>query len=52
MKEADERMDRMIAAAEAVVIEPDVIFEHVYERPTPRLERQRAELLEGLSEDD
>lgn len=52
VKEADERMDRMIAAAEAVVIEPDVIFEHVYERPTPRLERQRAELLEGLSEDD
>lgn len=46
--EADERMDRALEAAEAHSISPDAFFDHLYSEPTPRMERQRAQLLEAL----
>jgi pyruvate dehydrogenase E1 component alpha subunit len=50
-RDADARFDRALAAAEAVTVRPDSFFDHVFERPTPRLERQRRELLESLGGD-
>jgi pyruvate dehydrogenase E1 component alpha subunit len=47
-RDANQRFDRALEAAEAATIRPDAFFDHVYERPTPRMERQRAELLDGL----
>jgi pyruvate dehydrogenase E1 component subunit alpha len=47
-RDADARFDRALAAAEAATVRPDAFFDHVYERPTPRMERQRRELLESL----
>jgi pyruvate dehydrogenase E1 component alpha subunit len=44
-QEADRRMDRFVTSGEALPVDPDQFFDHVYSRPTPRLERQRAELL-------
>lgn len=41
-------VDRAWAAAEATPVEPDAFFDHVYSRPTPRMERQRAELRAAL----
>lgn len=46
---AGELMDRAISIAEAVVPRPDAFFDHVYAQPTPRMERQRRQLLEGLA---
>lgn len=46
--EATERIDRFVAAAEAVEVRPDAFFDHVYAQPTPRMERQRRQLLERL----
>ena len=31
-----------------VSISPDAFFDHLYSEPTPRMERQRAQLLEAL----
>jgi len=47
-RDADARFDRALASAEAVTVRPDAFFDHVYEQPTARMERQRAELLDGL----
>ncbi len=44
-QEADERMDRLVTRGEALALNPDQFFENVYAETTPRLERQRAELL-------
>lgn len=49
-RDADARFDRALAAAEAVAIEPDSLFEHVYASPTARMERQRRQLLDGLGD--
>jgi pyruvate dehydrogenase E1 component alpha subunit len=49
-RDADARFDRALAAAEAATVRPDAFFDHVYERPTARMERQRRELLDGLRE--
>lgn len=38
---ADERMERSVQAGEAQPVAPDGFFDHVYARPTDRLERQR-----------
>ncbi|MEE2778623.1 MAG: thiamine pyrophosphate-dependent enzyme [Acidobacteriota bacterium] len=46
--DAVERMDRLVAAAEAHAPSPDAFFDHVYETPTPRMEKQRRELLAHL----
>ncbi len=45
-RDADARFDRALQAAEAATVRPDAFFDHVYDRPTPRMERQRRELLE------
>jgi pyruvate dehydrogenase E1 component alpha subunit len=47
-RDADARFDRALAAAEAAVVRPDAFFDHVYQQPTARMERQRRELLESL----
>ncbi|RME74409.1 MAG: pyruvate dehydrogenase (acetyl-transferring) E1 component subunit alpha [Planctomycetota bacterium] len=45
--EAKEEVDRAISEAEAVgPPEPETLFEDVYARPTPQLERERRELLD------
>ncbi|MCP5025572.1 MAG: pyruvate dehydrogenase (acetyl-transferring) E1 component subunit alpha [Actinomycetia bacterium] len=44
-QEADERMDRLVTAGEALTVAPDQFFENVYAQTTPRMERQRAALL-------
>ncbi|MCP3910880.1 MAG: pyruvate dehydrogenase (acetyl-transferring) E1 component subunit alpha [Actinomycetia bacterium] len=44
-QEADERMDRLVTQGEALTLNPDQFFENVYAQTTPRMERQRAELL-------
>lgn len=51
-KDAGERMDRAVAAAESVSIEPDAFFDNLYAEPTPRMVRQRAELRAFLEEQD
>ena len=48
--EAEERMDRAVEAAESISVKPDAFFDHVYSKPTPRMERQRAELRRLLGE--
>jgi TPP-dependent pyruvate/acetoin dehydrogenase alpha subunit len=48
-KDADARFDRALEAAEAATIRSDAFFDHVYDRPTARMERQRRELLESVS---
>ena len=50
-KDADARFDRALQAAEAAKIEPDAFFDHVYDRPTARMERQRRELLQSVQRD-
>lgn len=40
---ADARMERAVVAAESAPLEPNELFNHVYDDPTPRLVRQRAE---------
>ncbi len=50
-KDAEERMDRAVTAAESVSVEPDAFFDHLYSEPTPRMQRQRAELLAALEEE-
>ncbi len=45
---ANDLMDRAIAEAEAVKIRAEALFDHLYERPTPRMEGQRRRLLEEL----
>ncbi|MFB6298380.1 MAG: pyruvate dehydrogenase (acetyl-transferring) E1 component subunit alpha [Salinirussus sp.] len=40
----DRRIDEAVEQAEELETDPDRIFDHVYETPTDRLERQRAEL--------
>jgi len=50
--DADARFDRALAAAEAERIRPDAFFDHVFARPTARMERQRRELLDGLGRGD
>lgn len=47
-EEAEERMNQAVEAAEASTPKPDAFFDHVYSEPTPRMERQRAELLSIL----
>jgi pyruvate dehydrogenase E1 component alpha subunit len=49
-RDADARFDRALQSAEAATVRPDAFFDHVYDRPTARMERQRRELLEGLSQ--
>ncbi|HEX2463181.1 MAG TPA: thiamine pyrophosphate-dependent enzyme [Thermoanaerobaculia bacterium] len=51
-RDADARFDRALQAAEAATVRPDAFFDHVYDRPTARMERQRRELLEALSRDE
>jgi pyruvate dehydrogenase E1 component alpha subunit len=46
-RDADARFDRALQAAEARVVAPEALFDQVFARPTPRLERQRRELLES-----
>jgi pyruvate dehydrogenase E1 component alpha subunit len=41
---ADERVDDAVAAVEDRSTSPDLLFDHVYESPTPRLRAQREEL--------
>lgn len=48
--DANARFDRALEVAEAATIRPDAFFDHVYERPTSRMERQRRELLDGLAD--
>ena len=50
--EAEERMNRAVEAAEAVSVEPDAFFEHVFSTPTPRMQRQRAALRAALRAQD
>jgi pyruvate dehydrogenase E1 component alpha subunit len=47
-RDADARFDRALAVAEAAAVRPDAFFDHVYARPTARMERQRRELLAAL----
>jgi pyruvate dehydrogenase E1 component alpha subunit len=49
-RDANEHFDRALAVAEGAAIRPDAFFDHVYDRPTARMERQRRELLDGLGE--
>lgn len=42
---ATEMMDEFFSSGQAVKVEPTHFFEHVYAEPTPRLIRQRAEML-------
>jgi len=44
------RFDRALQSAEAATIRPDAFFDHVYDRPTARMERQRRELLESVND--
>ncbi|WP_313691544.1 thiamine pyrophosphate-dependent enzyme [Halorarum halobium] len=46
--DADEQVAAVIEAAEAVDPDPASMFEHVSERPTPELRRQRDELLDAI----
>ena len=48
-KDADARFDRAFQSAEAVTLRPDAFFDHVYDRPTARMERQRRELLDSVN---
>jgi pyruvate dehydrogenase E1 component alpha subunit len=43
-------VDAAWAAAETTPVSPDAFFDHVYARPTPRMERQRAELRARLEQ--
>lgn len=45
-------MDAAWAKAEAATAAPDAFFDHVYAQPTPRMERQRAELRTALAARD
>jgi pyruvate dehydrogenase E1 component alpha subunit len=47
-RDANQRFDRALEIAEAATVRPDAFFDHVYERPTARMERQRRELLDAL----
>lgn len=47
-REAQQRVDAAVAAAESVEIGPEALFDHVFERRTARLERQRRRLLRHL----
>jgi pyruvate dehydrogenase E1 component alpha subunit len=47
-RDANERFDRALAAAEADPVRADAFFDHLYQRPTERMERQRRELLDRL----
>ena len=48
-KDADARFDRALQSAEAATLRPDAFFDHVYDRPTARMERQRRELLDSVN---
>lgn len=41
LAEADERMERAVVAAEARPLDPESLFDHVFDEMTPRLARQR-----------
>ncbi|MEM9131994.1 MAG: thiamine pyrophosphate-dependent enzyme [Actinomycetota bacterium] len=41
LAEADARMERAVVAAESRPLDPTVLFDHVYDEPTPRLAAQR-----------
>jgi pyruvate dehydrogenase E1 component alpha subunit len=45
---AEQRMDGWVAEAEAREVPPEAMFDHLYERPTARMQRQRRELLANL----
>lgn len=47
---ADERFDLAWDRAQQTPLKPDGFFDNVYESPTPRMERQRAEMLMDLAE--
>jgi pyruvate dehydrogenase E1 component alpha subunit len=49
-RDANARFDRALRASEAIGVRPDAFFDHVFARTTPRMERQRRLLLEGLAE--
>ena len=49
-KDADARMDQAVEAAESREVKPDAFFDHLYSQPTPRMDRQRAELRRLLAE--
>lgn len=49
---AAEAMDAAWERAEAATVAPDAFFDHVYATPTPRMERQRAELRDRLAGSD
>jgi pyruvate dehydrogenase E1 component alpha subunit len=51
-RDANQRFDRALQIAEAATVRPDAFFDHVYERPTTRMERQRRELLDELGAGD
>ncbi len=42
---ADARMEAAVQAGEARPVEPDAFFDHVFDTPTPRMQRQRAAFL-------
>ena len=44
-------MDLAIERADQVPLAPDAFFDHVYAEPTPRMQRQRAELLARVDRD-
>ncbi|MEM8922097.1 MAG: thiamine pyrophosphate-dependent enzyme [Actinomycetota bacterium] len=44
---ADERMERAVVAAEGRPLDPAQLFDHVFDEPTPRLQRQRRSFTSG-----
>jgi pyruvate dehydrogenase E1 component alpha subunit len=47
---ADQRFDLAWERAQAAPLSPDGFFDNVYSSPTPRMERQRAEMMADLAE--